>query len=36
MHGIHRYETADYGVRPDEVSETSRANIERFDLRADA
>jgi len=36
VHGIHRYDPAEYGVRPEEVNDTFRSYIERFDLRADA
>ncbi len=36
VHGVHSYDPADYGVRPEEVNDTFRSYIERFDLRADA
>jgi hypothetical protein len=36
VHGIHRYEPEEYGVRADAVNDTFRSYIERFDLRADA
>jgi hypothetical protein len=36
VHGIHRYDPEEYGVRADVVNDTFRSYIERFDLRADA
>jgi hypothetical protein len=36
VHGIHRYDPEEYGVRPDAVNDIFRSYIERFDLRADA
>jgi hypothetical protein len=36
VHGIHRYEPEEYGVRAEAVNDTFRSYIERFDLRADA
>ncbi|HTJ63723.1 MAG TPA: sulfotransferase [Alphaproteobacteria bacterium] len=36
VHGVHLYDPAEYGVRMDEVSDTFRSYIERFDLRPDA
>ncbi len=36
VHGIHRYDPREYGVRADAVNDIFRSYIERFDLRADA
>ena len=36
VHGIHRYDPEEYGVRADAVNDIFRSYIERFDLRADA
>ncbi len=36
VHGIHRYDPQEYGVRADAVNDIFRSYIERFDLRADA
>jgi hypothetical protein len=36
VHGVHLYDPKEYGVREDEVGDTFRAYIERFDLRPDA
>jgi hypothetical protein len=36
VHGVHRYDPEEYGVRADAVNDIFRNYIERFDLRPDA